>query len=697
MRYSDTTNAKSTQGNLDVALAWAKAGIPIFPAELVMRKGKLVKKPCFEGWKDDATTDAAQLRRWWRKRPDAMPGIPTGSRSGIAVLDLDRKNGKDGFETLRELGHDPDALSSHTVRTASGGGQHFYFLHMEGLRNSTNEIGPGVDVRAEGGFVIAPGGTSDKGSYGRLSGPLKRVLGDLKPWPEAIQPPAREPHESTGEPTGLSFEEFAAALMAIPNDDTNPDADSRDWWVKMLAAVHHETDGSEEGLELVQDWSAQHGSYSDTHTEEVWRSFRRGEGATGASVLYEARRQGWGYDHAAALAMLSKEDEAPFDPDMMDEETRAAFKKLVGWPEAESQYFTDMSDLLQDPAPPREWHVTDWIPAKTVHMLMGDGGSGKSLLGIQLAVATGTGGEWLGHEISKPGVALYYGAEDDKDELHRRFADVCRGLDVDPAEHRGRVLLRSAVAEDTVFATVAQDGKVMPTKVLKRIEREIAAAKPTLVVLDTLANLHALDPNSQEQAKAFIGLLVGYGLRYGCTFVLLAHPSRTGMATGDGDGFSVGWNNAVRSRSYLAMDPDNPEINVLSLKKTNYGKRGLEMKMEWHEGCYVKVNNEYADASRAKFVFLDILDRLARQQTFVSNSPGVNYAPSRFADEPEAESHGISKAQFSKAMKAMLKDGVLNVEEYMKPDRKTGKRLARGEVALGRPDATDILGEEDEG
>jgi hypothetical protein len=79
----------------------------------------------------------------------------------------------------------------------------------------------------------------------------------------------------------------------------------------------------------------------------------------------------------------------------------------------------------------------------------------------------------------------------------------------------------------TVFATVGRDGKVQPTKVLKLIEREIAAVRPSLVVLDTLANLHALDPNSQEQAKAFVSLLIGIAQRHGCTFVLLAHPTRS--------------------------------------------------------------------------------------------------------------------------------------------------------------------------
>lgn len=694
MRYSDTTFIKSEQGNLDVALAWAEAGIPIFPARAES------KRPHIKSWQEKATTDPVQLRHWWRKWPDAMPAIPTDTRSGIAVLDLDRKNGKDGFQTLRELGHNPDALSPHVISTPSGGA-HLYFRHKEGLKQSAGLLGPGVDVRADGGLVIAPGAINGKGTYGWFNEPLKRVLSKLPEWPAEIQPPSREPRQSSGEKTGLPFEEFRDALLAVPNDDSNPDADGRDWWLKMLAAVHHETDGSEEGLELAQSWSAQHETYDPDGTEAVWQSFIRGEGATGATVLREARLHGWrGETERARLDALIDNCWTPqelAEIGALDDDTRATIEELVG-PLAgpitkAAPFFTDMSEMLADEAPPREWHVSDWIPAKTVHMLAGDGGSGKSLLGIQLAVATGTGGEWLGHEISKPGVALYYGAEDDKDELHRRFADVCRGLEVDPAEHRGRVLLRSAVAEDTVFATVAQDGKVKPTKVLKRIEREIAAAKPTLVVLDTLANLHALDPNSQEQAKAFVSLLVGICQKYHCTVMLLAHPSRSGMATGDGDGFSVGWSNSVRSRSYLASDKDNPEINVLSSKKANYGKRGLQMKMEWHDGVFVKVNNEYADASRAKFVFLEILDRMARQQTFVSNSPGVNYAPSRFAEEPEAEEHSISKDQFSKAMRAMLKDDVLKVEEYLKADRKPGKRLARGNMTLGSADANDILGD----
>ena len=94
-------------------------------------------------------------------------------------------------------------------------------------------------------------------------------------------------------------------------------------------------------------------------------------------------------------------------------------------------------------------------------------------------------------------------------------------------------------------------------------------------------------------------------------------------------------------------------------------------------------------------MFLEILDRLWKQHTFFSNTTGPNYAPSRFAEEPEAEEHGFTKTEFAKAMKAMLKDGVLAVEEYKKKDRHEGKRLTRGDVTLSASELDHLLeGEE---
>ena len=85
-------NVITLQDNLQAALDLAKAGIKVFP--VTPDKHPLVK------WKTEATTSPAKIRRLWRKWPDAMPAFATGDESGIDVLDLDRKDGKDGVERL---------------------------------------------------------------------------------------------------------------------------------------------------------------------------------------------------------------------------------------------------------------------------------------------------------------------------------------------------------------------------------------------------------------------------------------------------------------------------------------------------------------------------------------------------------------------------------------------------------------------
>lgn len=132
-------------------VTWAKRyaarGIPVFPVS--GKKVPLVK------WKETGgTTDPDQISAWWKAWPLAMIGAPTGSRSGLVVLDIDTKNGCNGFETMRERGWTipPDVPE---IVTPSGG-SHFYFRADGAIRNSAGKIGPGIDVRGEGGMVILP-------------------------------------------------------------------------------------------------------------------------------------------------------------------------------------------------------------------------------------------------------------------------------------------------------------------------------------------------------------------------------------------------------------------------------------------------------------------------------------------------------------------------------------------------------------
>jgi hypothetical protein len=102
----------------------------------------------------DATKDVAQIRKWWDINPEANIGLATGLASGFFVLDIDIKS--DGEDTLAELERQNDRLPKTVVQHTGGGGRHFLFRHVPGLRNSAGKLGQGIDIRGDGGYIVAP-------------------------------------------------------------------------------------------------------------------------------------------------------------------------------------------------------------------------------------------------------------------------------------------------------------------------------------------------------------------------------------------------------------------------------------------------------------------------------------------------------------------------------------------------------------
>lgn len=92
-------------------------------------------------------------------------GVATGKDSGIFVLDIDPDNG--GFESAKALADKHGSFANSTMRIKTGsGGYHLYFkLPPFELRNSAGKVGKGIDIRAEGGQVVAPPSISSKGAY----------------------------------------------------------------------------------------------------------------------------------------------------------------------------------------------------------------------------------------------------------------------------------------------------------------------------------------------------------------------------------------------------------------------------------------------------------------------------------------------------------------------------------------------------
>lgn len=341
----------------------------------------------------------------------------------------------------------------------------------------------------------------------------------------------------------------------------------------------------------------------------------------------------------------------------------------------QSQYFT-ASDLEGIIVPPRKWLVDGLIPANQVTMLGGDGGVGKSLLALQLAVAASIGGQWIGH-MPETGRVIHISAEDDKDELHRRLADVAKGMGLTLGSLTN-LIIRSLAGEDALLAVADQrSGTLQPTALFHELDAFVKESGAKLLILDTLADLHSGQENDRTVARQFIGLLRGMALRHECTILLLAHPSLTGMSSGSGLSGSTAWNNSVRSRLYFERIIEDgfeadPDLRRMSTKKANYGRTGEERTVRWINGMFVVENSgggfdSMASTPKARRVFLALLEKAEMEGRNVNANGGPNYAPSVFGKDPRNER--VSKAAFQAAMTDLFAIDAIRAESFGPPSR----------------------------
>lgn len=151
------------------SIDYQNRGWAVFP---LVPGGKIPATP--DGFKS-ATTDHSAGEQWFKGTKYNI-GIATGAVSGIVVLDIDRKSS--GYSSLAELEKTHGSLP-HTYRVRTGGlGAHYYFRHPGGTFRNKTGLRPGVDVRGDGGYVVAPPSVTD-GPY-ELTHDLP--LADMPPW-----------------------------------------------------------------------------------------------------------------------------------------------------------------------------------------------------------------------------------------------------------------------------------------------------------------------------------------------------------------------------------------------------------------------------------------------------------------------------------------------------------------------------------
>lgn len=330
------------------------------------------------------------------------------------------------------------------------------------------------------------------------------------------------------------------------------------------------------------------------------------------------------------------------------------------------------SSFAGKPVPERQWIVEPLVPEGYVTDLTADGGTGKSLLALQLGVARATGANWIGFP-AKQGATIYLAAEDDVDELHRRLADICRetGVSLDALDD---LHILPLFGEDARLAGLTgRDFQATP--LYSHLHNLIANVQAGLIIIDTRADTFGGDEVNRAQVMQFVSLLKKMANDHNATVMLISHPSRAGQALGDGQSGSTAWGNAVRSRLYLKREEDN--TLTLTTKKANYGPNDTQVKLEWRKGCFVSLGNtsdpfyRIEIEGKAQRRFLELLTEANLAGTNVSaHLTSVNGAPAVFHKMDKT----ISKDHYRDAMRRLMQTGQVVLEDY-RYDGKDRQRL----------------------
>jgi Bifunctional DNA primase/polymerase, N-terminal/AAA domain len=489
----------------------ARRGWHVFPLHVMNGAGHCTcgkqcgrdaaKHPMTKNGLKDATADVAVVERWSSIFGIHNIGIRTGADSGLVVLDVD---GPEGLKQLRAQGPIP---RTPTVRTGRGEGHgHLYFKHPGFRVKPVAGILPGLDIRGNDSYVVAPPSVHASGTaYTWAPGlsPDEVELADLPAWViERLTEPKRTPDAPTADrryvvgqrggrirelfgklnSEGLPLEVIVQAVLAENEACFDPP--------KTEAEVRDELD-------------------------IMWRQYQEENGQG------PAKRGG---------TIIRRE---PVDP------------ALVGI-------------LLSEVEPERvDWLWFGRLARGKVTLIDGDPGRGKSALTVDMAARVTTGRAWPDGQPCEQGGVVICSAEDGLADTIRPRLDAAGG---DPT----RVVALDLVGEDKHPLTLPDDLSYVEAAV-RRVGATVVIVDPLMAYLSGDVNSHR-----DQDVRRALRPLAEMAERLGVAVVVIRHLNKMsgGPAIYRGGG-SIGIIGAARVGLVVGADPDDEDKRVLASVKSN--------------------------------------------------------------------------------------------------------------------------------
>jgi len=237
------------------------------------------------------------------------------------------------------------------------------------------------------------------------------------------------------------------------------------------------------------------------------------------------------------------------------------------------------------------WILEPLIPFRSITILDGLGGSGKSWFALDLCYSIGLGQAFLGiFPVKRQGMIMYFTAEEVPEVFVKRLDMIRKHY---PANKNFMWTSMLHKDLDIVSSLCEEDrGNLRVTPMFEILERRINKVKPVLVVLDSMVNFYGLDENSSKEARFFIDALKGLARKYETSFLLLHHQNKEGMRAQADDVISFRGSGVFReqARSRIIYKNVKFEGGIIArkiiLEKSNYYSKIRDILPE--DGLYLK-------------------------------------------------------------------------------------------------------------
>lgn len=589
----------------DWALYYASLGLAVVP----ITAG--TKHPPMKAWQKEATQDPEKIRQWWSRWPDSGVGVVTGEKSGgLAVIDLDEhpEDGRRGVELLQTWERENGRLPETWTATTGSGGRHLFFKLQGGMKRQQHLYDYQVDFQTDGALVILPPTIHAKTG---------------RPYKWDIAPDQRP--------------------LAVYNDQA----------AAFIDEGYLEARGSGSGPRF----EAQKEVTAGGRTDYLFRML--------------SSLQAKGLTDAAIRAAVSAENDSVCVPPLSDQELeREVFPALQRFEKgalsgsssqkqakSKAPLSLDLVSLDNVPEERPDWLIPGYIPRYQITTLAGDGGSGKTTVWCNIAAAVSSGrpcfiehGETVQRE---PGTVMFFSAEDSlKYTLARRLrkngADLSRIISLDISDERFQ-----AVKFNSDF-----------------LEQLLATYRPELCIFDPIqsfvpAEIKMGDRNAMRQC---LGPLIGYGDKYGTTFILVVHTNKQSGVYGRrriADSADI-WDS---SRSVLVVGDTGDGQQYMAHEKANYSRHNdtvlfsLDDEVATFRGTSELTDRDYVlkaqysgkakpQRENAKDLIIDLLE------TVTVGDENTEFGRMETADlDALLKQYGVSKNTAARAKSELTKEG----------------------------------------